>query len=120
LEVRLAEVRLAEVRLAQVRPAEVRLVEVRPTKVLLDEVRLAEVWENGTFFVPPSVSNLAALPEEVEVLLVRHCAVLHQPKLVSQGHHGRRSAAMASSRRARLSNAAIAWAVLARSWFRKG
>jgi hypothetical protein len=66
------EVRPAEVRVEEVSSIEVRPSEVRPDEDRLAEDRPAEVHHNFRFFGSPSVPNLDALPEEVEMLCGGH------------------------------------------------
>jgi hypothetical protein len=61
-EIRPAEICVAKVHIAELRLAKERRVVVRPA-----EIRLAEVWTNGRL-ISQCVPNLAAFPEEVEML----------------------------------------------------
>jgi hypothetical protein len=86
-EVRVTEIRPAEICVAKVHIAELRLAKERRVEVRPAEIRLAEVWTNGRL-ISPCVPNLAAFPEEVEMLWVGHCAALPQPQPASRRHHG--------------------------------
>jgi hypothetical protein len=66
------EVRTAEARTVEVRPVEFRLVEVRTVEVSPAEFRSRQIGPDRRVLVTPLVPGVHALPEDRDVLVIRH------------------------------------------------